>query len=92
MEENIPLSVKEERLQRLNELVNKYSRESNERLLNKTVPVLIDGKSEKEGMFSGYTNTNKLVNVNLDDSFVGKIVNVKITDAKTWSLDGVLDE
>ena len=92
MEDNIPLSVKEERLQRLNELVNKYSRESNERLLNKTVPVLIDGKSEKEGMFSGYTNTNKLVNVKLDDSFVGKIVNVKITDAKTWSLDGVLDE
>ena len=92
MEDDIPLSVKEERLQRLNELVNKYSRESNERLLNKTVSVLIDSKSDKEGMLSGYTDTNKLVNVKLDESYIGKIVNVKITDAKTWSLDGVLDE
>lgn len=92
MEDNIPLKVKEERLQRLNEQVNKYSRESNERLLDKTVSVLIDGKSEKEGMLSGYTNTNKLVNVKLDESYIGKIVNVKITEAKTWSLDGVLDE
>ena len=92
MEDNIPLSIKEERLQRLNELVNKYSRESNERMLNKIVPVLIDGKSDKEGMLSGYTNTNKLVNVKLDESYIGKIVNVKIKDAKTWSLDGVLDE
>ena len=92
MEDDIPLSVKEERLQRLNELVNKYSRESNERLLNKTVSVLIDSKSDKAGMLSGYTDTNKLVNVKLDESYIGKIVNVKITDAKTWSLDGVLDE
>ena len=92
MEDDIPLSVKEERLQRLNELVNKYSRESNERLLNKTVSVLIDSKSDKEGMLSGYTDTNKLVNVKLDESYIGKIVNVKIMDAKTWSLDGVLDE
>ena len=92
MEDNVSLEVKEERLQRLNEVVNKYSRESNERLLNKTVPVLIDSKSEKEGMLSGYTDTNKLVNVKLDESYIGKIVNVKITEAKTWSLDGVLDE
>lgn len=92
MEDNIPLSIKEERLQRLNELVNKYSRESNEKMFDKTVSVLIDGKSEKEGMLSGYTNTNKLVNVKLDESYIGKIVNVKIISAKTWSLDGVLDE
>ena len=71
---------------------NKYSKESNERLLNKVVPVLIDGKSDKEGFLSGYSNTNKLVNVKLDESYIGKIVNIKITDAKTWSLDGVLDE
>ena len=43
-------------------------------------------------MLSGYTDTNKLVNVKLDESYIGRIVNVKITDAKTWSLDGVLDE
>lgn len=92
MEDNIPLSVKEERLQRLNELVNKYSKESNDKYLNKIVPVLIDGKSEKEGMLCGYSDTNKLVNVKADKSYIGKIVNVKITNVKTWSLDGELCE
>ena len=32
----------------------------------------------------------KLVNVDCDDSYLGKIVNVKITGVKTWSLDGVI--
>ena len=38
------------------------------------------------------SSTYKLVNVKADLSYIGKIVNVKITYAKTWSLDGVLDE
>ena len=58
----------------------------------KEFEVLVEGVSEKDNMFYGYTDTNKLVNVKLDESYIGKIVNVKITDAKTWSLDGVLDE
>ena len=40
----------------------------------------------------GYTDTMKLVNVKCSKEYIGKIVNVKITEAKTWSLDGVLDE
>ena len=30
----------------------------------------------------------KLVNVKADSSYLGKIVNVKITSVKTWSMDG----
>ena len=30
----------------------------------------------------------KLVNVKADDIYLGKIVNVKITSVKTWSMDG----
>lgn len=92
MEDSISLSKKEERLQVLNELINKYSLESNKKLLNKVVDVLIDCKSEKEGMLSGYTSNNKLVNVCAPISYIGKIAKVKITECKTWSLDGVLDE
>jgi len=92
MKDDISKEVKEERLQRLNDLINMYSRESNERCLNKTLSVLIDGKSDKEGMLSGYSKENKLVNVKADESYIGNIVNVKITEAKTWSLNGVLDE
>ena len=92
MEDNISLEIKEKRLQELNDLVNYYSRRSNERLDNQIVSVLLDSKSEKEGMLSGYTTTNKLVNVKADNSLLGKIVNVKITSVKTWSLDGELYE
>lgn len=80
--------VKEERLQRLNELINKYSLESNKKILDKTVPVLVDGISTKKGELFGYTNTKKLVNFTGDESLIGKIVNVHITDVKTWSIDG----
>ena len=89
MEDNIPLKEKEDRLQRLNKIVNKYYKENNEKLLNSVVPVLIEGPSDKnDELYSGYTDTMKLVNVKCDKEDIGSIINVKITDAKTWSLDG----
>ena len=89
MEDKISLEVKEKRLQELNELINKYSKEANDCYLGKVVPVLIEGYSEKSNdMLMGYTDTMKLVNVKGDSSLIGNIVNVKITDVKTWSMDG----
>ena len=89
MDDSITLEEKQERLYKLNELVNEYSNESNQRLLNTVVPVLIEGKSIKgDNLYSGYTDTMKLVNVKCDKDDLGKIINVKITDAKSWSLNG----
>lgn len=90
IEDNVSLETKKERLQRLNELINKYAKESNDKLLNRVVSVLVDGESDKKGFLSGYSNTNKLVNFKADNNYIGKIVNVKIIDSKTWSLDGEL--
>lgn len=88
MEDSVSLEVKEKRLQELNELINKYSKEANDKYLGKVVPVLIEGHSEKDSnMLMGYTDTMKLVNVKGDASLIGKIVDVKITDVKTWSMD-----
>ena len=39
-------------------------------------------------MLMGYTEEMKLVNVKAPKEMIGKIVPVKITDVKTWSLDG----
>ena len=88
MEDHITLEEKEERLHKLNELVNKYSLEKNKEYVNKIVKVLIEGKSGKDGILMGYTDTMKLVNVDAPESDIGKIIDVKITDAKTWSLNG----
>ena len=89
MKDDTPLDVKEDRLHRLNELVNEYALEANLQYLGKVVPVLLENVSEKNSdMLAGYTDTMKLVNVKASKEMLGKIVDVKITDVKTWSMDG----
>ena len=83
---------KKNRLSTLNELINKYALENNLKLKDKIVPVLIEGVSEKDDtILTGYTDTNKLVNVKAPIDSIGKIIDVKITDIKTWSLDGKIN-
>ncbi len=88
LEDKTTLEEKEKRLYKLNETVNKYFLESNKKMIGKTVDVLVDGLSEKDGMLCGYTDTNKLINFTGNKESIGKIVKVLVTDAKTWSLDG----
>lgn len=89
MEDNVALEEKQDRLQELNERWNKYALEKNLAYIGKTVRVLVDGPSKKnKDIYSGYTDTNKLVNFVRKDAQPGDIVEVKINDAKTFSLDG----
>ncbi len=91
--DNVSLEEKEKRLYRLNEVVNEYFLENNKKLIGKVVPVLVEGVNTngKDGLF-GYTDTNKLINFKGDVSLTGKIIPVKVVNAKTWSLDGEIDE
>ena len=89
LKDNTTLSEKEERLQRLNEVVNKYFLENNKKLEGKVLKVLVEGKSNKKGMYYGYSETNKLINFSSSKKInIGDIVDVEIESAKTWSLDG----
>ena len=90
MKDDISLDTKKERLATLNELINKYALLNNQKYLNSLVDVLIEGISDKGDMLMGYTDTMKLVNIKGDSKYIGKIVKVKITDVKTWSMDGVI--
>ena len=91
MKDETPLKEKEERLYRLNERVNYYSKQNNEKLLGKVVSVLVLGISEKDSTkVYGYTDTMKLVNIKAPTDTIGEIIDVKITDAKSFSLDGEL--
>ena len=93
MKNDLTEEEKEDRLHRLNELVNKYSKESNERMLNTIQKVLVIGVSEKDSnKVCGYTENMKLVNVSAPVDTIGQIINVKITDAKSFSLDGEIIE
>ncbi|WP_067838375.1 tRNA (N6-isopentenyl adenosine(37)-C2)-methylthiotransferase MiaB [Amphibacillus sediminis] len=88
-EDNISMEVKKERLQRLNQLVNEQAKQAMLKYEGQVVNVLVEGESKKDpDVLSGYTERNKLVNFKAPKSLIGKIVQVKITKAKTWSLDG----
>ena len=92
MKDEISLETKEKRLKQLNEIVNKYSLMNNKKLLNTTQKVLLTNLSEKDNnKLCGYTETMKLVNVECDKKLLGTIQNVLITEAKSFSLDGIIE-
>lgn len=92
-EDQIPLDVKKERLQRLNDTLSKWSLYHNKKYEGQTVKVLVEGLSENnDNMLSGRTDTAKTVIFEGDSSLIGTFVNVTITTAQTWVLKGQLEE
>jgi len=93
MKDNVPMEVKKERLQRLNALVNEISAQKMKEYEGKVVEVLVEGESKNNpDILAGYTRKNKLVNFKGPKSAIGQLVKVKITKAKTWTLDGEMVE
>ena len=89
MKDDTPDEVKHERFNRLLAALNEDFKKHADAYLGKTVEVLVDGYSKTNGdMLTGYTDTNKLVNLKGSEDLIGKIVKVKVNEAKTWSLDG----
>lgn len=92
LKDDVTLEEKEKRLYKLNETVNKYFLENNKKLEGTVVDVLVEGISEKKkDNYFGYTHNNKLINFT-GEAKIGDIVKVKVTSAKTWSLDGKISE
>ena len=93
MEDNISEKEKSDRLQMLNEKITYYSNLNNQKYLHKTLKVLVDGYSKKnKNVYSGYSEENKLVNFTGDNINVGDIVDVYITEVKSYSLNGVKED
>lgn len=89
LKDNTTIEEKNERLHRLNEIVNKYSNEANQKMVGKIEKCLVTGISEKDSSkYMGYTENMKLVNIISNENIIGQIVNVKIDEAKSFSLNG----
>lgn len=89
MVDNVPMEVKKERLQRLNAVVEELSKAALQKLEGEMVEVLVEGSSKKrDDVLAGYTRKNKLVNFEGPMELVGQRVNVKILEAKNYSLRG----
>lgn len=93
MVDNVPMEVKRRRLARLNAVVNEISAKKNLSYQDKIVEVLVEGESKKNpDVLTGRTRTNRLVNFKGPKSAIGEIVYVKVTEAKTWTLNGEMVE
>lgn len=89
MKDNVSMEEKKDRLQRLNEVINKISREKNEALRGQVVEVLVEGESKKDSsVLSGRTRTNKLVHFTGPKDLIGQFVQVRIDEPQTWTLKG----
>lgn len=88
--DQIPENIKHERFDRLVEEVNRCSAKKNSEYLGKIVTVMVDGPSKNDaGAWSGRTDTFKLVNFTSEEPLTeGQMVSVRITETKTFSLDG----
>ena len=89
MEDDVSLKEKKKRLAILNERIGTYARENNEATVGTVLKVLCDGPSRKNAyVLAGYSEENRLVNFTGTGIQEGDIVDVRITDAKSFSLDG----
>lgn len=86
----IPEDIKHDRFDRLVEEVNRCSAKKNSEYLGRIVDVMVDGASKNDaGAWSGRTDTFKLVNFTSEEPLTeGQMVSVRITETKTFSLDG----
>lgn len=88
-EEQITEKVKHERFDRLVAEVNEICEELNKEYLGREVKVLVEGVSKTDASkLMGRTSTSKLVNFTGSKDSIGKVVNVKITEARSFSLLG----
>ncbi|MBN2025868.1 MAG: tRNA (N6-isopentenyl adenosine(37)-C2)-methylthiotransferase MiaB [Actinobacteria bacterium] len=90
----IPVKVKQARLQKLMEVTRKMTSESMRSELGTDQTVLVHGPSRKNPRrWSARSRTNKLVHFERgDDDLKGAFARVHITAAGNWSLQGTLRE
>ncbi|MGN0149646.1 MAG: tRNA (N6-isopentenyl adenosine(37)-C2)-methylthiotransferase MiaB [Clostridia bacterium] len=78
---------------RLLEVQNEISKRKNDAYVGRIEKVLVDGSSKNDSdILSGRCDSSKIVNFKGDKSLIGKYVDVRITEAHTWSLNGELIE
>lgn len=91
--DQVPEDVKHDRMNRLLEVHHRIGLDQNKAYLGRDVDVLVEGISKNNpNNVSGRTETAKLVNFPGEEGCIGQIVKVRITQAKTFSLDGVAVE
>jgi tRNA-2-methylthio-N6-dimethylallyladenosine synthase len=86
LEDDVPPSVKKERLAEVERLQEAIATEINARLLGETVEVLVEGRTK--GKWYGRTRADRLVFFGSGHDCLGQIIKVRIEKTSPWSLQG----
>ena len=90
-DDDVPSPVKSDRLQAVQTLQRQISVSRNRQRIGALEEILVEGQSKlKNGQVMGRTRGNRIVNVSAPETFVGRVVSVKITGATPTSLIGEL--
>jgi tRNA-2-methylthio-N6-dimethylallyladenosine synthase len=81
-------AILNERLNRLQNLINQQQMEYNQQFITKTVRVLIDGAGKHDGQLKGKSEFNQSVAIEGSQEIIGKIIPVEITNVYSHSLVG----
>ncbi len=90
MDGQVPEEVKRERLERLQQVIERGFARFNKALVGETVPVLFEKAGRHEGQLVGRTPYWQLVHADAPASLIGEVADVVIETAKANSLSGVL--
>lgn len=83
MDDQISEEVMHDRFDRLLELVHKKAQEETGKLVGRTLPVLVEEINRQDTeLVTGRLSNNTLVHFKGDESMIGTMVNVKLTDSK----------
>ncbi len=89
MENQIPEEIKHQRFNQLKELFESNITNNNQKYIGTIQKVLVEGISKSnEQMYTGRTDSNKIVNFKGNKQMIGKIIDIKITKEHMWYLEG----
>jgi tRNA-2-methylthio-N6-dimethylallyladenosine synthase len=85
-QDNIPMEVKKERLNKIEELQTAIASEINSQFQGQEVEILVEGR--KGGKWFGRTRSNKLVFFEDAGDWLGQLARIQIEKTSPWSLIG----
>ena len=87
--DDLPLAVKKQRLQRLQDQVNAQAAQFSEEMIGTTQRILVEGPSKKDPrQLAGRTENNRVLNFDGHPRLIGHFVDVIVTEALSHSLRG----
>jgi len=87
--DDTPHDVKLRRLQELQAVINRNIREISEERVGTMQRLLVEGRSKRDGSeLMGRTECNRVVNFAAPERLIGQMVEVRITEAKAYTLRG----